>query len=395
MANTREEEIQNAETSKIDKIEVALNKLKNKESRVLIFVARGTNPAASIYEIYFHGKTLKNMGYNVTMLTDVADYEIPNWIEPELTDLPHEPMEKAKLTVGSQDMVIIPEIFSNVMEQTKNLPCIRIGLLQSVDYMLNALLPATDWRTFGIHEVITTSKEVVKIMEEYYGKDTFNINVSPPAIPEYFKNENTMKRPVISIVGRNPNEISKIVKLFYTKNPQYGWVTFDSMITDSKPPSPLRRVDYAERLKKNFATVWVDRISTFGTVPLEAMKAGSIPIGLMPDITPEYLLDEDGEFIENSGVWTRDIYTIAILIGDLVTKFLDDTIDDKVFEAMSAIADKYSVEKATERLEKIYGGIFQTRIDIFQKVVDDYKNKTEEVPSSIDEEAIKNEEITK
>ena len=262
-----------------------------------MFVARGTNPAASVYEIYFHAKTLKNMGYNVTMLTDVVDYEIPSWIEPELTDIPHEPMESAKLTVGTQDVIIIPEIFSNVMEQTKNLPCIRIGLLQSVDYMLNGLLPATDWTSFGIQEVITTSEEVENLLKEYYGNDKFNVSVSAPAIPDYFKNDDNIKRPVISIVGRNPNEISKIVKLFYTRYPQYGWVTFDSMITDSKPPSPLRRIDYAERLKKNFATVWVDRISTFGTVPLEAMKAGSIPIGLMPDITPAYLLDEeDGLF---------------------------------------------------------------------------------------------------
>ncbi len=372
MANTREEEIQDAEISKIDKVKIALNKLINKESRILIFVAKGNNPAASVYEIYFHAKTLQNMGHNITILTDVADYEIPSWIEPELTDIPHEPMEKAKLTVGTQDMIIIPEIFSNIMEQTKNLPCIRIGLLQSIDYMINGLLPATDWTTFGITEVITNSQEAVKIVEEYYGKKTFNINVSAPAIPEYFKNKNTMKRPVISIVGRNPNEISKIVKLFYSRYPQFGWVTFDSMITDSKPPSPLRRVDYAERLKKNFATVWVDRISTFGTVPLEAMKAGSIPIGLVPDITPEYLFGEEGKFLENSGVWTRDIYSLPILIGDLVTKFLDDTIDDKVYETMSAIADKYTVKSATDRLEKIYTSIFQTRIDLLQKVVDDY-----------------------
>ena len=393
MANTREEEIQNAETSKIDKVEVALNKLKNKESRILIFVARGTNPAASVYEIYFHAKTLKDLGYNVTMLTDVVDYEIPSWIEPELTDITHEPMENAKLTVGTQDVIIIPEIFSNVMEQTKNLPCIRIGLLQSIDYMLNGLLPATDWTSFGIKDVITTSDDAASIMKEYYGKETFKIRVSAPGIPDYFQNNNDIKRPVISIVGRNPNEISKIVKIFYYRYPQFGWVTFDSMITDSKPPSPLRRVDYAERLKKNFATVWVDRISTFGTLPLEAMKAGSIPIGLMPDITPEYLLDDEGEFIENSGVWTRDIYSLPILIGDLVTKFLDDTIDDKLFEVMTAIADKYSVSNATDRLEKIYADVFQTRVDLLQKVVDDY-NKLQEVPTSIDEEAIKNEEIT-
>lgn len=386
MANTREEEIQNVETSKIDKVEVALNKLKNKESRVLIFVARGTNPAASVYEIYFHATTLKNLGYNVTVLTDVVDYEIPSWIEPELTDLPHEAMEKAKLTVGTQDMVIIPEIFSNVMEQTKNLPCIRVGLLQSIDYMLNGLLPATDWTSFGISEVITTTPEAANIMGEFYGKKTFNINVSAPAIPEYFNNNNTMKRPVISIVGRNPNEISKIVKLFYSRYPQFGWVTFDSMITDSKPPSPLRRVDYAERLKKNFATVWVDRISTFGTVPLEAMKAGSIPIALVPDITPEYLLNEEGKFIENSGVWTRDIYSLPILIGDLVTKFLDDTIKDELFETMSSIADKYTTEAATDRLEKIYGNILQTRIDVLQKVVDDYNESQKNVTETVEEE---------
>lgn len=380
MANTREEEIQNAETSKIEKIEIALNKLKNKESRILIFVATGTNPAASVYEIYFHGKTLQNLGYNVTIFTDVVDYEIPSWIEPELTNLPHEPIEKVKLTVGTQDMIIIPEIFSNVMEQTKNLPCIRVGLLQSIDYMLNGLLPATDWNSFGIQDVITTSQEAVKILEEYYGKETFKINVSAPAIPDYFKNtKNVMKRPVITIVGRNPNEISKIVKLFYSRYPQFGWVTFDSMITDSKPPSPLRRVDYAERLKKNFASVWVDRISTFGTLPLEAMKAGSIPIGLVPDITPEYLLNEKGEFIENSGVWTRDIYSLPILIGDLVTKFLDDTIDDKIYNTMTEISDKYTAEAATDRLEKIYGGLFQTRIDVLQKVADEYKKSQEEI----------------
>jgi len=386
MVNKREEEIQNAEISKINKVEVALNKLKNKESRILMFVAKGTNPAASVYEIYFHAKTLKNLGYNVTMLTDVVDYEIPSWIEPELTNITHEPMEKAKLTVGTQDMVIIPEIFSNVMEQTKNLPCIRVGLLQSLDYKLNSLLPATDWTSFGITEVITTTDEVVNLINEFYRNANFNINVSAPAIPDYFNNtKNVIKRPVISIVGRNPNEISKIVKLFYSRNPQFGWITFDSMITDSKPPSPLRRIDYAERLKKNFATVWVDRISTFGTLPLEAMKAGSIPIALVPDITPEYLLDDDGEFIENSGVWTRDIYSLPILIGDLVTKFLDDTIDDKVYETMSTIANKYTVEKATKRLEKIYSDIFQTRIDLLQKVVDDY-NKAQEVTTSTDEE---------
>lgn len=387
MANTREDEIRDAEVAKIDKVKVAVSKLKNKESKFLFFVARGTNPAASVYEIYFHATTLKNLGYNVTMLTDVVDYEIPNWIEPELIDLPHEPMEKAKLTVGTSDVVVIPEIFSNVMEQTKNLPCIRIGLLQSIDYMLNGLLPATDWKSFGIDEIITTNSEAVTLMQEFYGEDTYNIQVASPAIPEYFKYDGELKRPVISIVGRNPNEISKIVKLFYSRYPQYGWVTFDSMITDSKPPSPMRRVDYAERLKKNFAVVWVDRISTFGTLPLEAMKAHTITIGLVPDIVPEYLLDDDKKSIENTGVWTSDIYSIPVLIGELIHKFLDDTIDDKIFDTMESIANKYNVEDATKNLENIYGSIIEKRVNVLEKAISDFEEaqKAENVTEPVKE----------
>lgn len=373
MAKSREEEIREAEVSKIDKVKIALEAIKNKESQFLFFVTKTNNPAASIYEIYRHANVVKNLGYSVTMLTDALDYEIPKWIEAELTDLPHEPMEKAKLTVGTKDVIVIPEVFSNVMEQTKNLPCIRIGLLQSYDYMLNSLLPATDWTSFGISNVITTTPEVETLLKEFYGKDTFDIEITPPAIPDYFEYNGELKRPVVTIVGRNPNEISKVVKLFYARYPQYGWVTFDSMITDSKPPSPLRRVDYAERLKKNFAAVWVDRISTFGTLPLEAMKAGTVTVGLMPDIVPEYLLDDEGNFIENTGAWTRDLYTIPVLIGDLVTKFLDDTISDEIFETMASIAAKYNVEDCNKKVEEVYGNILQKRIDVLEKAISDFE----------------------
>lgn len=374
MSNKREEEIKEVELSKIDKIKISLEDIKNKKSKFLFFITKTNNPAASIYEIYRHATVMKTLGYDVRILTDSIDYEKPTWIESSLTDLPHEPMEKAKLTVGTKDVIVIPEIFSNVMEQTKNLPCIRVGFLQSFDYMLNSLLPATDWTSFGINNVITTSKEVERLLKEFYQENTFNIKIASPAIPEYFKYNGELKRPVVSIVGRNPNEISKIVKLFYSTYPQFGWVTFDSMITDSKPPSPLRRVDYAERLKKNFAVVWVDRISTFGTLPLEAMKAGAITIGLLPDITPEYLLDENNEFVGNTGAWTRDIYNIPILIGDLVTKFLDDTIDDKVYEKMSSIANQYSVELSNKKVEEIYTELLEDRAKILEKAISDFEN---------------------
>lgn len=380
MAENREQELQQAEVAQIEKVKNSLAKIRNKESRFLFFVSKASSmtPTASVYEVYFHASVVKKMGYPVTILTDAVDYEIPDWIEKELTDHPHESMEKVKLTVGAHDVIVIPEIFSNVMEVTKNLPCIRIGLLQSFDYMLNALLPGTNWnKDFGVKNIITTSNEVRSLVEEFYGRQTFNIKTYDIGIPEYFESKDELKRPVISIVGRNPNDISKVVKLFYSRYPQYSWVTFDAMLTESKPPKSLRRVDFAEKLKKNFAAVWIDRISSFGTFPLECMKAGTIPVGILPDITPQYLIEKDSDgkqqFIQNSGVWTHDIYALPILIGDIITAFLDDRIDESIFTTMKSIAGKYSVENSEKQLTEIYESFLSERESVLAKVVEEHE----------------------
>lgn len=367
-------ELQQTEPTQIEKLTKSINKIENKKSKFLFFVASSPNPAASIYEVYFHATVVKNMGYDVKMLTDSSQYQIPEWIEKKLTNLPHESMEQAKITVGPEDVLVIPEILSSVMEQTKNLPCIRIGLLQSVDYMINALMPGVDWKSFGVEKVITTSNNLKDIFEEYFGK-SYDIKTYNVGIPDYFKLNSELKRPVISIVGRNPNEISKIVKLFYTKYPHFSWITFDSMLTDAKPPQPMQRKDYAERLKKNFAGVWIDRIASLGTFPLECMAAGTIPIALVPDITPEYILDEDKEPKENVGVWTNDIFALPILIGDVITKFLDDTIGEEIITTMAEVATKYNQEDAKKQLEEIYQGFLNERVEFFKRTVETMENK--------------------
>lgn len=380
----REEQLDSVKNDELEKLKTALSKLKNKKSKFLFFVTKSTNPAASMYEIYFHANVVKNLGFDVKMLTDDDNYEIPYWIDDDLVDLEHESMGKARLSVGPEDVIVIPEIFSNVMEQTKNLPCIRIGLLQSVDYMMNSLIPSTDWSSFGINKIITTSETLKKYVQEFFGRDKYDIKTYDIGIPDYFYSDETPKRPVITVAGRNPNEISKLIKLFYIKYPQYGWVTFDSMITESKPPRALRRVEYAERLRKNFAAVWVDRIASFGTLPLEAMASGCIPIGLVPDITPEYILEknEKGETIyaENSGVWTADYYSLPSLINDTLTKYLDDSIEDSVYEKMSEIASKYNQKNAASQIAKIYEDLIVERTNVLEEAIkngDESKNKEE------------------
>jgi len=374
MSEELQKSAEQAELEKVEKVKASLARIANKESKFLFAIPESQSPVASVYELYFHATVVKNMGFPVKIMVEKGDYEVPTWIEKELTDHEHVFMSDPKLTVSPDDIMVIPEVFSNVMEQTKNLPCMRIGLLQSVDYMVNALIPGTDWRSFGIEDVITTSPTLKDWLELFYGDSNFNIKTYNVGIPEYFEKSKIPQKPVISVIGRNANEISKFVKLFYNKNKDYSWVTFDPMVTKSKPPKPMRRVDFAKRLRENFAAIWIDRISSFGTFPLECMKSGTIPICLKPDIMPEYMIvrDEDGkpvEAVEGAGVWTENYYDLPVLVGDVLVKFLDDNINPELYDKMSEIAAKYNQTDSEAMLSEIYTEFLNKRVALLERAI--------------------------
>ena len=370
-------EVDNAEMEKVQKIVGTIQKIENKNSKFLFCVPDIDTPSALIYEIFFHATVVKKMGYKTIMLTENGEYKPPYWMEKELLDHEFVPMNNNRISVGPEDIMIISETHSNVMEQTKNLPCIRVGLLQSIDYKLNSLIPGTDWSSFGIKRVITTSETLKEFMEVFYGKNKYNIKLYDIGIPDYFKKSEKPQKPIISIVGRNSNDVSKIVKMFYSRFPQYTWVTFDPMLTHSKPPKQMRRVDFANRLKENFAAVWVDRISSFGTFPLECMKSGTIPICLKPDVTPDYLVKREEndkekiEIIDGAGVWTNDFYDIPILIGELLVKYLDDSLGEEIYQKMDEVSSYYTQERSEKQLSGIYSEILDERKDFLQKTVDE------------------------
>ena len=368
----------NQTMSNADKVRLSISNLNEKKNKIMFFVPDVNGiPAASIYEIYFHGTLLKKSGYDVYILTENDKYEIPDFIETELVDLKHVSMESNNLTVSPEDLLVIPEIFTNVMEQTKALPCMRVVLFQSIDNASKALLPGYDWSNFGINHVLTTGKTMERFVEEFFGKGKFLMKSYNVSVPNYFKDKFPLKRPVISILVRNERELDKIVKLFLSKYPQYRWLNFEPMLTNSKPPKQLRRKDFADKLSRNFAALWIDRISSHALFPLECMKVGTIPISYVPDITPEYLI-ENGKPIENAGVWTDDFFQLPALIADTLRKFLDDEIGQNIYDDMKKIADKYSPEISESQLLEIYNGYFTERITSLTTALNALEPKVEE-----------------
>lgn len=373
-----------------EKLKVSVENLKERKNKIMFFIPDlGTVPSGAVYETYFHATLLKESGYNVKVLVESAKSAIPDFIEPELTKFEHVAMDTAKLTVSPEDMLVIPEIFTNVMEQTKNLPCIRVVLLQSIDNAVRALVPGMNWGAFGIQHVITTSKILELFVNEFFTTAKFKIFTYPVSVPDYFQKKTLIKRPVVSVFTRNEADLEKVIKLFYAKFPQFNWITFESMQTESKPPKFLRRRDFSDKLDKNFAALWIDRLASHAQFPLECMRVGTIPISLKPDITPEYIL-KDGEYIQNSGVWSSDLYALPALLADTLRKFLDDEVPQELYTTMDSIASNYTVAKSKEQLNAAYESIFAERLELFEKTLETYKPKADDpdAPRALSEELL-------
>lgn len=378
MAEENENLPQQEELSGVEKIKLRLENLKAKKSKFYFFLPAIKDPNASTNEIYFQATTLKKAGYDVTLIVDSPDMLNPFYVDKELSDVKHFVINTGRLDISPEDVVVIPEIYTNVMEQTLTVPAIRIVLCQSIDYMYNALLPSTSWADFGIDSVLTTSdraKEYIQtIAPNRYDIQTYRIGV-----PTYFKAWDKPKRPIVSFLTRNPNDINKVAKDFYAKFPYYNFITFDSMYTDTKPPRQTTRKEFADKLSKNFASIWIDRISTYGTFPIESMASGTIPISLLPDFDPAYIFDEEGKYLDGAGYWTTSIYQISDILGKLVAAFLDDNISPKVYETMDEIAKKHTIEASETSIIAAYQHFIDKRISALEGVVNKTETKTEQV----------------
>ena len=90
------------------------------------------NPVAGVANIYEYVKTLADLGCNAHILHEKNDYKlkgdeegmgITEWLGEEYAALSHVSIEAQQLNVGPADYIIIPEIFSNVMDQVKSFRC--------------------------------------------------------------------------------------------------------------------------------------------------------------------------------------------------------------------------------------------------------------------------------
>jgi hypothetical protein len=346
-------------------IESTLANLTNKDFKLYFFTldTKG-NPTAGIANIYEHVKILNELGYNAIILHEKNDYKlraneegqgIAEWLGEEYATLPHASIEGQQLNVGPADFIIIPEIFSNIMDQVKQFPCKKVVFAQSYDYLLELLPIGKRWNVdYGFNEVITTSVRQAQYISGLF--PSINIHVVPVSIPSYFKPSEKPKVPVVAIHTRNQGDAAKIAKAFYLQYPAYKWITFKEL-------RGLPREQFADELGKCCLAVWVDDVAGFGTFPIEAIESNTPVIGKIPNLIPEWMesVTEETKSIKNNGIWTNTTVNIPELIATYLKVWLEDAVPTELVKGIEESKGQYTSEKQREILENVYGGLVTNR----------------------------------
>lgn len=342
----------------ITKLEKSIDNLKNKKSKIYLLVqdTKG-NAKASISYIYNLGMALLNNGYNPIMLHEKPDYAgVSEWMGKEFMEkLPHKPIEGQNLEVAPEDFIVIPELYGFVMSQITKLPCGKIVLCQAYDHMLETLQPGQTWQQLGFFKCVTTSE----FQKEYISNVMrgMSIDVLTPFISDNFTKQTLPSKPIIAIHTREQRDTANIIKNFYIKFPQYRWVTFKDM-------RGLSQNEFANSLKDCFLSVWVDETSGYGTFPLESMKTGIPVLGLIPNLQPHWLN-------EDNGIWINNKNNVVDFIADILQNWLEDNLSESLFEGMEkTINELKTKEDFYSESAELFSEYLEKRLVSFEEQLD-------------------------
>jgi glycosyltransferase involved in cell wall biosynthesis len=348
------------EQDKLEKLEKSIQNMKDKKSRIYLLVqdTKG-NAKASVSYIYNLAMALKQAGYNPIMLHEKSDYTgVSSWLSDEpMKILPHKAIEDENLEVAPEDFIVIPELYGFVMSQISKLPCGKIVLSQAYDHVLETLQPGQTWSQLGFLKCITTSETQKEYLEGIMKNVSYDI-LKPFISDSFIKNELPSK-PIIAVHSREQRDSVNMIKSFYIKFPQYRWITFRDM-------RGLSQSEFANTLKDCCLSVWIDETSSYGTFPIESMKCGVPVLGLVPNILPEWMN-------EDNGIWVNNKTHIVDYVADYIQNWLEDNLNPNLFESMI---------KTTENLSN-KEEFYSTSVNLFQGYINKRMSSFEEQLSKL------------
>lgn len=352
----------------IENIEIEISKIEKKENKIYFFVidTKGV-PSGSLRYIYNLALILKEEGYDVAMLhTEEEFVGVGAWLGDEYTSLPHLNVNSGEVSASPADILFIPEIFTQVMNQTKNLSCKRVILLQNYNYLVEQMPYAAQLGDFGILEGITNSTYQAAELNASF--PYVKLTKVTPYLSKVFGNTDEPKDMVVNIIAKDQSDIKKIVKPFYWKYPLFKWVSFKDL--RNMPES-----DFANELRKGAITIIVDEDGSFGYAALESIKSGAITMCKVP--TTEYdwaAVSEDGS-LPNCCVWFNDYDTLHKQLASVVRSWITDKVPTVLAEEGEKILKTFSKDQTVFEIREYVNSVLQKRKEEMVNLVTQIKSK--------------------
>jgi len=335
----------------IAKIVGEIDKFNQNENKVYFWVMDSKeNPSGSQYYMYNLGYTLLELGYNVEFLYQIDDDDEFVGVgevfgQKFMTDIPHRNVKKDDIKINISDILIIPEIFSSLMHETKKLPCKRIVLCQNFNMVTETMPVGVEFGSHGILDVITTSEIQKNLILE--AMPYLKVTVIEPFIsPLFFEKVSREKDLQIAVVSNDRTAVNRIVKLFYLKYPIFKFISFKQL-------HGLTHEHFAEELEKSVAVVWYDFFTNFGYTPLEAMRCKTIPICVIPEQPSGWMLKEGGG-LTDSVLWCSNLNSVHYAISTVIQTYIEDSVPVEFRNNMTQFDDKFTKEKHKEQVKTVF-----------------------------------------
>lgn len=358
----------------ISRIDEEIAKIDKKENTVYFFVldTKG-NPSGSLEYIYKLAMILKENKYNVAMLYQLAEGEefvgVREWLGDKYADLTHEDIGGEDVKVSPSDILFIPEIYANVMIQTKNLPCKRIALLQNYDYILEQMPMASQWGNIGIMDCLTNTELNKQLLTEIF--PYVKTHVVEPYIDDIYGETTEPKKLIINIISKNQEDINKIIKPFYWKYPAYKFISFRDLRGYPKEK-------YSEMLREAAITIYVDDNTSFGYGALEAMKSGSIVIAKTPNMAQRWMENDEKTNLRDCCVWFDNFHELHRIIASVIRSWMADSVPSEIKENAKKSLEMYSYESTEKNVLEYIVNILENRKKEMESIKVVIKEKSKE-----------------
>ncbi len=223
-------------------------------------------PSGGVKRLYTHVEILKENGYDAYIMHYNKGIVL-DWFESDapvmyFSDSPQ---------FDPEDVIVIPEGFSDIMKQFEPLPNRKVVIAVSFAYIFESMPLGENWKDYGIDWVITNSASIADFVKWSMGIE--NVDIIGTSIDhELFGYDPDIKKLQIAYIKRKDTISPMVEKILKSADASFGQLDFI-------PIENLNIADYAQVLKESEVFLTTSTSEGFPRSVLEATACGCLCIG--------------------------------------------------------------------------------------------------------------------